>query len=86
MPDSLPLEVDGMKDHQKAEDTAAVRVQWVAPLLAPRLDAARKRVLMAEVCAQTGLSERTVRRYLARYQESGFSGLKPRRVVKKSDL
>ncbi len=67
-----------MKDHQKAEDTAAVRVQWLAPLLAPGLDAARKRVLMAEVCAQTGLSERTVRRYLARYQESGFSGLKPK--------
>ena len=67
-----------MKDHQKAEDTAAVRVQWVAPLLAPGLDAARKRVLMAEVCAQTGLSERTVRRYLARYQASGFSGLKPK--------
>lgn len=67
-----------MKDWKKAEDTAAARFQLVSPLLAEGLDAAKIRQLKAQICAQTGLSERTLRRYLAQYRAQGFSGLKPK--------
>ncbi|WP_084661570.1 helix-turn-helix domain-containing protein [Sulfobacillus thermosulfidooxidans] len=36
------------------------------------------RVRREEICAQTGLSERTVRRYVAQYRAQGFAGLQPR--------
>nr|WP_245632909.1 DDE-type integrase/transposase/recombinase [Alicyclobacillus kakegawensis] len=50
-------------------------------LLADGLDAGRARQIRAEICAQTGLSERTIRRYLAQYRKEGFEGLKPRPKV-----
>lgn len=67
-----------MRDHKKAEEIAAERVQWLSPLLAEGLDAAKARKIRAQICAQTGLSERTIRRYLAKYREAGFEGLKPK--------
>jgi len=66
-----------MKDQKKAEEIAVQRVQWLSPLFAEGLDPAKARQLKATICEQTGLSERTLRRYLARYGETGFSGLKP---------
>ena len=66
-----------MKDGKKAEDIAAKRVQMISPLLADGLDAGQIRKLKAEICARTGISERTVRRYLAQYRAQGFAGLKP---------
>ncbi|MCL6444654.1 MAG: DDE-type integrase/transposase/recombinase [Alicyclobacillus sp.] len=70
-----------MKDPRKAEEIAAKRVQMLSPLLAEGLDAGRARQIRAEICAQTGLSERTIRRYLAQYRREGFEGLKPRPKV-----
>ncbi|QSO53178.1 helix-turn-helix domain-containing protein [Alicyclobacillus curvatus] len=67
-----------MKDWKKAEGTAANRVQLLSPLLAEGLDPAKARELKAQICAQTGLSERTLRRYLAQYRNQGFEGLKPK--------
>lgn len=67
-----------MKDHKKADDIAAQRVQLIAPLLAQGLDSARANQLKTQICEQTGLSERTLRRYMARHQAEGFEGLKPR--------
>lgn len=67
-----------MKDWKKAEDTAAARFQWLSPLLAEGLDAAKIRQLKAQICEQTGFSERTLRRYLSQYRAQGFSGLKPK--------
>lgn len=66
-----------MKDWKKAEDVAAHRVQLLSPLLEEGLDLAQLRKRKAEICAQTGLSERTLRRYLATFRGQGFEGLKP---------
>lgn len=67
-----------MKDRKKAQDIAGQRVQLLSPLLAENLDVADIRRLKAEICAQAGLSERTLRRYLAQYRKTGFEGLMPR--------
>lgn len=67
-----------MKDQKKAEAIATERVQLLSPLLAEGLDAAKARQIKARICEQTGLSERTLRRYLAQYQTDGFSGLRPK--------
>jgi transposase InsO family protein len=67
-----------MKNQKKAEDIAATRVQLLSPLLASGLDAAKAKELKAAICEQTGLSERTLRRYLAQYRLEGFFGLKPK--------
>lgn len=67
-----------MKDQKKAEEIAAGRVQLLSPLLADGLDPAKARQLKVVLCAQSGLSERTLRRYLAQYREEGFSGLLPK--------
>ncbi|MDW7652055.1 MAG: DDE-type integrase/transposase/recombinase [Bacillota bacterium] len=67
-----------MRDQKKAEAIAAQRMQLLSPLLAEGLDPAKASQLKAQICAQTGLSERTVRRYLNQYRAEGFSGLKPK--------
>ena len=67
-----------MKDQQKANAIAAERVQILSPLLAEGLDAAKTRQIREQICSQTGLSERTLRRYLAQYREEGYDGLKPK--------
>jgi transposase InsO family protein len=66
-----------VKDWKKAEEIAVQRFQLLSPLLAEGLDAAKLRELKAQVCKETGLSERTVRRYLSKYRNEGFGGLKP---------
>ena len=67
-----------MRDQKKAESIAADRMQLLSPLLVEGLDSAKVTQLKAQICAQTGLSERTLRRYVARYQAEGFGGLKPK--------
>ncbi len=67
-----------MRDHKKAEDIAAQRMQILSPLLADGLDSAKGKQIKATICEQTGLSERTLRRYLMEYRSHGFGGLKPK--------
>jgi transposase InsO family protein len=67
-----------MRDQRKAEEMAAQRMQMLSPLLAEGLDAAQARQIKARICEQTGISERTLRRYLQQYRNDGFSGLKPK--------
>ena len=67
-----------MKDQEKAEQIAAERVQLLSPLLAEGLDPAKARMIKQQICEQHGISERTLRRYLATYRQKGFSGLKPK--------
>jgi len=62
---------------EKAEDIAVQRVQLLSPLLAAGLDKAKASQIKAVLCEQYGISERTLRRYMARYRKDGFSGLKP---------
>ena len=62
---------------EKAEAVATERMQLIAPLLDPHVDHAIRKQLTAAICAQSGLSDRTVRRYVAQFQSAGFEGLKP---------
>lgn len=64
-----------MNDRKKAESIASERVQLLAPLLAEGLDAAKAREIKARISAEAGISERTIRRYLAAYRVEGFGGL-----------
>ncbi|CAO5258102.1 DDE-type integrase/transposase/recombinase [Frankia sp. AgKG'84/4] len=66
-----------MKDQQKAEEIAVQRFQLISPLLAEGIDAGKAKQLKEEICKASGLSERTIRRYLSQYRSEGFSGLKP---------
>jgi len=67
-----------MKDGKKAGDIAVQRFQLLSPLLADGLDPAKLRELKAQICEQTGICERTLRRHLAALRREGFEGLKPR--------
>jgi putative transposase len=67
-----------MKDQKKAETIAEQRMQLLSPLLMEGLDPAKARQIKARICEQSGVSERTLRRYLLQYKEAGFSGLKPK--------
>jgi len=67
-----------MRDQRRAEEIATERLQILSPLLAEGLDAAKAKEIRAQICTQVGISERTIRRYLARYQAEGFAGLKPK--------
>jgi len=67
-----------MRDQKKAEEMAVQRVQLMSPLLVEGLDPAKAKELRAGICEQTGLSDRTLRRYLAKYSTEGFAGLKPK--------
>lgn len=67
-----------MKNKKKAEEEAAERIQLISPLLAEGLDAAKVKQLKQAICESAGISERTVRRYLAAYRANGFIGLRPK--------
>jgi len=62
---------------QRMEEVAANRLKLIAPLLDPTLDRGKMLAMKEEICIQTSLSERTIRRYLNSYEEKGFDGLKP---------
>lgn len=64
-------------EKQRIEEIAANRLKLISPLLDTALDRDKKQMLKEQICIQTGLSERTIRRYLNLYREKGFEGLKP---------
>ncbi len=65
-------------DKRRSEEIAANRLKLITPLLDNTLDKGRQQQLKIELCLQTGLSERTIRRYVQLYEEQGFEGLKPK--------
>jgi transposase InsO family protein len=67
-----------LKDNKKAEEIAEQRVKLLSPLLAAGLDAAKAMEIRQQICTDTGISDRTIRRYLTDYKKDGFSGLKPK--------
>jgi transposase InsO family protein len=67
-----------MRDQKKAEAIAQDRMQLLGPLLAEGLDPAKAMQLKTQICTQTGISDRTLRRYLAQYRAGGFDALKPK--------
>ncbi|WP_026674116.1 DDE-type integrase/transposase/recombinase [Alkalihalobacterium bogoriense] len=66
-----------MSDHKKSEELAVQRFQLISPLLAEGLDAGKVKELRGQIAKASGLSERTIRRYLAQFRDGGFGGLKP---------
>lgn len=64
--------------HKKAEEVAVQRFQLISPLLAEDLDAGKAMQLKVQICQTSGLSERTIRRYISQYRAEGFEGLKPK--------
>ena len=67
-----------MKDGKKAWEITVLRFQLLSPLLEDGLDPAEVKERRDVICAQTGLSERTLRRYLVEYHSEGFGGVKPK--------
>lgn len=67
-----------MRDGKKAEEIAVARFQLLSPLLEDGLDQGKLKEMKAQICVQTGISERTLRRYLGEYRRDGFAGLKPK--------
>lgn len=76
-----------MRDHKKSEELAVQRFQLISPLLAEGLDAGKLKELKEQIVKASGLSERSIRRYLAQFREDGFGGLKPqgRKSSRKSE-
>lgn len=67
-----------MNSSKKAEETAVNRVQLLVPLMEQGLDSAALAQRKQEICEKYGISDRTLRRYLAQYRDEGFGGLKPK--------
>lgn len=65
-------------DKRRSEEIAANRLKLITPLLDSTLDKEKLNQLKGELCLQTGLSERTIRRYIQLYEDQGFEGLKPK--------
>lgn len=65
------------KDLNWQENEALSRYTLIAPMLDETLDPAKRSRLRQEAAQKSGLSERTIYRYLAAYSERGFEGLKP---------
>jgi len=64
-------------ERQRIEEIAANRLKLISPLLDTALDRDKRQMLKEQICIQSGLSERTIRRYLNCYEKNGFEGLKP---------
>lgn len=59
------------------DDTALQRFQIIAPLLNDTLDSAALLRMRKQIAFDSGLSEKTVKRYHDAYLKEGFEGLKP---------
>ena len=69
-----------MADQKKPDEIAVNRYKIIAPILVAaeeNADEAKISQLKKDVCEQHGVSERTLRRWLAGYRQDGFEGLKP---------
>ena len=66
-----------MKNEAKREEKAVNRLTLVLPLLDESLDKAARSQKKKEISEESGVSERTLERYIADYRANGFKGLKP---------
>ncbi len=74
-----------MKDQKKALEIADKRFKIISPILSVFDDPATALQVRKEVCMQTGVSDRTIRRYLASYNQNGSEGLKPKGKERKRE-
>lgn len=61
-----------------AMEIALKKHEMISPLLQPDLDEGEKRRLRREILDREGISERTLRRYLAAYRDKSYEGLLPK--------
>jgi transposase InsO family protein len=69
-----------MRQNKPAEETALSRYRILAPVIALLEESADSAKISQEkrnICEKTGISDRTLRRWLAAYREFEFEGLKP---------
>lgn len=69
-----------MMEHKKTEEIAVNRHKVLTPLLIAceeNADGAKVTQIKRDICAQNGISDRTLRRWLQNYKQNGFEGLKP---------
>lgn len=69
-----------MTDNRRPEEIAVSRHKIIVPVLIAleeKADAAKVVQLKKSVCASNGISIRTLRRWLAGYNENGFECPKP---------
>lgn len=55
-------------ENKRSEEIAANRLKVIVPHMDATLDKDKRQLLKEEICIQTGLSERTIRRYLNDYK------------------
>lgn len=72
-----------MTEKNKQDELATNRFMLVSPLLDKSLDCAKTVQLRKEIAKQANISERTLRRYLKRFEHQGFEGLKQQRNKQK---
>ena len=69
-----------MRDNRKAEEVAENRFKIIAPVLLAKetgADMAKIYQIRQEVCAQHGISLRTLKRWVKAHEKAGFKGLCP---------
>ena len=66
-----------MRSLQELEDAAVRRMEMLSPLLEQGLEPARFSAIKKRIARESGLSVRSIGRYLEAYRQSGFDGLKP---------
>ena len=69
-----------MKENKKAEECAQNRFKAITPVLLALdegADTAKLAQVKRDACAQNSISRRTLMRWVAAHQKSGFNGLKP---------
>lgn len=72
------------KDLNWQDNEALVRYTLISPMLDETLDRAKRGQLCQEAANKSGLSTRTIQRYLRAYKEGGFAGLKPASAAERS--
>lgn len=66
-------------------EVATERFNLIAPLVSDGLDKGRRRDLMSEIAERSGLSERTLKRYVDAWEAGGFEALKPKQGWERPD-
>jgi len=67
------------------DEVATERFNLIAPLLCEGLDKGRRYDLMHEISEQSGVSIRSLRRYMSAWVEGGYEALKPKQGWKRPD-
>jgi transposase InsO family protein len=66
-------------------EIATERFNLIAPLVSDGLDKGRRHDIMHEIVERSGISARTLRRYVSAWKEGGFEALSPKRGWERSD-